>query len=393
VREERAVPLFALRAAFHGGVRYETVEDNGLSTLLSRAWMRGTTARDAETMSQQIDAMAGGMSAVAGRSSLSVRGEFLSRHFARAFDLFAEVMVSPAFHSGEVARERAVQLQAIASRDDKPSTVAFEQLAKTMYRVHPYRLAVLGERASVEALTPAKLHAFHARHLHPSKMVLAVVGDVDAEEVIARARASFGGGTKSTEPEVTVPPEPPWSGPREVKRELKRAQTHLVLGFPGARVTDPWRRALEVLSTMLSGQSGRLFLELRDRQSLAYSVSSMSVEGFDPGYFAVYMGTSPEKVDTALKGMRLQLQRLRDEPAADAELMRAREHLIGVHEIGLQRNGARAATLALDALYGLGAEAYRRYAEEVSAITAREVQEVAQRVIDFERCALSVVGP
>jgi zinc protease len=144
---------------------------------------------------------------------------------------------------------------------------------------------------------------------------------------------------------------------------------------------------------MLSGQSGRLFLELRDKQSLAYSVSSMSVEGFDPGYFAVYMGTSPEKVETALNGMRRELMRMRDEPVPDVELARAREHLIGVHEIGLQRNGARAATLALDALYGLGAEAYRRYADEVSAITARDVQEVARRVIDFDRCALSIVGP
>jgi zinc protease len=393
VREERGVPLFAMRAAWHGGVRYETANDNGLSTLLSRAWLRGTKLRDAETISQQVDAMAGGMSAMAGRSSLSIRGEFLSKHFARAFELFSEVVTQPAFPEGEVARERNVQLQAIASRDDKPSTVAFEQLAKTMYTVHPYRLAVLGEKASVEGLSPAMMHAYHARHLHPSKMVLSVVGDVDADDVIARARQSFGAMATSNEPAPVIPVEPAWSGKRDVKRELKKAQTHLVLGFPGARVTDSWRRALEVLSTMLSGQSGRLFLELRDKLSLAYSVSSMSVEGFDPGYFAVYMGTSPEKVETALAGMRKELNRIRDELAPEAELSRAREHLIGVHEIGLQRNGARAATMALDALYGLGAEAYRGYAAQVAAITAKDVQDVARRVIDFERCALSVVGP
>jgi zinc protease len=192
---------------------------------------------------------------------------------------------------------------------------------------------------------------------------------------------------------LEVPQEPKWKGPREVKKTLQKAQTHLVLGFPGARVTDPWRRVLDVVSTVLSGQSGRLFLELRDKQSLAYSVSSMSVEGIDPGYFAVYMGTSPEKVETALAGMRRELKRLCDEPVSDAELSRAKEHLIGVHEIGLQRNGARAATMALDELYGLGAEAYLKYAEEIAAIGAKEVQEVARRVLDFETCALSVVGP
>ncbi len=393
VREERAVPLFAVRAAFHGGVRYETAETNGLSMLLSRGWMRGTSKRDAEAISQEVDAMAGGMSAVTGRSSLSVRAEFLSKHFARAFDLFTEVMLEPAFPEGEIARERSVQLQAIASRDDKPSTIAFEQLAKALYHVHPYRLSVLGEKETVEKLSPETLRAFHAKHLHPSKMVLSVVGDVDAEDVIARARASFG--EKATNPGTapTVPQEPAWSGTREVKRELKKAQTHVVLGFPGARVTDAWRRPLEVLSTMLSGQSGRLFMELRDKLSLAYSVSSMSVEGFDPGYFAVYIGTSPEKVETALKGMRAELQKVCDAAAPEVELARAREHLIGVHESGLQRNGARAATMALDALYALGAEAYLHYADEIAAVTAKDVQEVARRVIDFNRSALSIVGP
>src|SRR5262249_26326363 len=153
----------------------------------------------------------------------------------------------------------------IASRDDKPSTIAFEQLAKALYHVHPYRLSMGGERASVERLEPQALGAYHARHLQPSKMVLTVVGDIDAEEGLAHAEAAFGQVPGAGEPAIAVPVEPPWSGAREVKRELKKQQTHLVLGFPGARVTEPWRRALEVLSTMLSGQSGRLFLELRDR--------------------------------------------------------------------------------------------------------------------------------
>lgn len=393
VREERSVPLFAMRAAFHGGLRAETEAVNGISTLFSRAWMRGTAKRDAEVISQEIDAMAGGMSAVAGRSSISVRGEFLARHFARAFDLFAEVLREPAFPSSEVQRERQVQLQAIASRDDKPSTIAFEQLAKAMYAVHPYRMSMLGEKATVERLGPADLKAWHQKHVDPSRMVLAVVGDVDADEVIRRARDAFGTGGGAGSPKLEVPLEADWKGRREVKKVLQKAQTHLVLGFPGARVSDPWRRALDVISTVLSGQSGRLFLELRDKQSLAYSVSSMSVEGVDPGYFAVYMGTSPEKVETALAGMQRELERLRDERVTDAELERAREHLIGVHEIGLQRNGARAATMALDQLYGLGAEAYLKYADEVASVDADAVREVAQRVLNFERSALSVVGP
>jgi zinc protease len=126
---------------------------------------------------------------------------------------------------------------------------------------------------------------------------------------------------------------------------------------------------------------------------MAYSVSSFSVEGVDPGYFAVYMGTSPDKLAAAQEGIRAELARVRDEPVPAAELERAQQHLIGTHEIGLQRNGSRAAQLALDAAYGLGPDHFLHYAERVAAVRAQDVQEVARRVVDFERSALAVVGP
>jgi zinc protease len=393
VREERAAPLFALRAAWPGGLRYETDADNGLTALVARMLTRGTATMDAEQVSHLVDRLAGSLSATAGRSSMGLRGEFLSKHFEAAFDLFAEVATRPAFPPADFAREQKLQLQDIAAREDRPSSVAFELFHQTLYRAHPYRLALQGERTSVEALTPAALASYHRLFMDPSQMVLAVVGDVDTDAVLQRARAAFGARGDGVAAPPSIPVEPAWDGPRVARRVLAKAQTHLVLGFPGARVTDDWRRPLEVLKTLLSGQSGRLFLELRDRRSMAYSVSALVMEGVDPGYFALYMGTSPEKVDAALAGMRTELERLREELVSPAELERAKEHLIGTHDIGLQRNAARAAVIALDTCYGLGPGADAHYAEAIAAVTAEDVRAVAQRVIDFSRSALAIVGP
>lgn len=393
IREERAVPLFAMRASFLGGARYETADQNGLTTLLSRTMTRGTTSLDSEALSHLVDSLAGSLSAIGGRNSVSLRGEFLSRHFERALDLFGDVLTQPAYSEAEFDRERAQQLQDIASRDDRPSAIAFELFAKTLWQTHPYRLPMLGERATVEALTPNHLERYHRQYLDPSLMTLAVVGDVDTQQVIDRVTSMLGRGTGKTVIPPVIPVEPSWAGARSAKHTLQKAQTQLVIGFRGARVTDPWRRALEVLQTMLSGQSGRLFLELRDKRSMAYSVSASVVEGLDAGSFSVYMGTSPEKVDTALEGIRHELTRIKEELVSDAELSRAREHLIGTQNIGLQRNGARAGTMALDACYGLGADAFLKYPEEIAAVTAEDVRRVAREVIDFERSALAVVGP
>ncbi len=393
VREERSVPLLAMRASFHGGVRYETPEESGLTTLLARTITRGTQTLGAEAFSHLVDSMAGSLSAIAGRNSMSLRAEFLSKHFERAFELFSDSLQNPAFSDEEFERERAQQLQDIASRDDRPSSLAFELFAKTLWLAHPYRMSTLGEKNSVEQLSPASLRTYHSRWMDPTQLTLAVVGDVDTERVLERVRAAFGGSRGGAAPAPSVAPEPAWSGPRASRRTLQKAQTHLVLGFPGARMTDPWRRGLEVMQTLLSGQSGRLFMELRDKRSMAYSVSAMLMEGIDPGSFSVYMGTSPEKVEAALAGIRAELSKLCEDLITDAELSRAKEHLIGTQGIGLQRNGARAGVMALDACYGLGAEAFLRYPEEIAAVTAEDIRSAAQRVIDFKREALAVVGP
>jgi zinc protease len=369
VRHERNVPLFAMRASFNGGLRYETEATHGLTPVLARTWTRGTTSASADEISRRVDAMAGAMAAVAGRSSMGLRGEFLSRHFDRSFALFADVLLNPSFAAVEFERERKFQLQDLKSRDDRPSSVAFDLLARTLWTKHPYRLAPQGSEAGLNALTPAVLAAHHAAHLNPSQLTLAVVGDVEIDRVLAGAEAAFGKdkGVAAAPPAVEL--DPAWTGQREARRNLQRAQSHLVLGFPGARVTDSWRRPLEVMATLLNGQSGRLFMELRDKKSLCYSVSSLSLEGPDPGYFAIYMGTSPDKVDRALDGIKVELERLKQSVPNAEELARAREHLIGVHEVGLQRNGARAGTIALDACYGLPAEGYLRYADEIAAVT------------------------
>lgn len=392
VKEERTVPLFSMRASALGGLRYETASDNGISALWARTLTRGTHHHESEQISHLIDDLGGSLSAIGGRSSMSVRSEFLSKHFERAFDLFAEVLTEPAFPSTEVHRERQSQLLDIAARDDRPASVAFELFARTLFTQHPYRFSLSGETGSVQALTSENLAQWHRRLWHPSRLFLAVVGDVDTQAVLERATSAFGTARSPLTQEPHIEPEPPIAEPRVVRRFLEKAQTHLVLGFLGARVTDRWRRPLEVMSTLLSGQSGRLFLELRDKRSLAYSVSASTLEGVDPGYFAVFMATSPEKVPQALAGMRHELSVLHSIRVSEDELLRAKRYLIGSQQIGLQRNGARASTMALDACYGLGAEHHTRYAEEIESVTADEILEVSRRIIDFDREVVVSVG-
>ncbi len=393
VKEERAVPLVALRAVWSGGLRAETDQNAGINVLLARLAAKGTQRRGAEQVVRLMEAMGGSMGGNSGRNSFGLRAELLSRHLEEGLDLFAEALAEPAFRDGEVARERTLQLDELHAREDNPAGLAFLLFAQTLYRRHPYRLDTLGTPASVEGVTPDLLAGYRSLHYPGARAIVSVVGDVAPAHVSQLVRERFARLPRTAAPLLSPPQEEPSSAPRTAVRKLDKAQAHLVVGFPGARLSDPLRWELDVLSAILSGQGGRLFVELRDRRSLAYSVTSFSVEGVDPGYFAAYIGCGPGKVGEALEGIRRELARCRESPPSAAELDRARTHLIGTHAIGLQRNSARAAVYAFDECYGLGADASSRYAERIAAVSAADVLAAAQRALDAKAEVVALVAP
>lgn len=395
VKVERAVPLLAVRAAWGGGLRAETEALGGAHLLLARLVSKGTRARGAEALARTAERIGGALGGAAGRNSFGLRLEALARHRDEALALFAEALCEPGFAPAEVERERALQREELRARDDSPGSVAFRLFESTLWRAHPYRLDVLGSARSLDRLDAGALEALRGRLYVPAGATLSVVGDVDPEAVRAlferelapSAAAALGA------PRPAPPQEPLPERPRAALRALPKAQAQLVVGFPGASLTDPGRHALELLASILSGQGGRLFVELRDRQSLAYSVGAFSMEGVDPGAFAVHLACGPEKIGAALAGIRGELERCRGAPPAEAELEKARAHLAGVQAIGLQRNSARAALFALDECYGLGAEHGLRYAERLAAVSAADVQRAALRFLDPRREMVALVAP
>jgi zinc protease len=221
-----------------------------------------------------------------------------------------------------------------------------------------------------------------------------VVGDVDPDRTAALVQRQFAELAAGSQVEASLPArEPPPRAPRSAVEHKDRAQAHLVIGFRGLDVHAPERHALEVLCQILSGQGGRLFLELRDRQSLAYSVGATNVEGVAPGFFAVSIATAPDKLDEAQSGILRELRRVLDGPPPPAELERARRYLLGSFAIDRQRSSARALQLALDSRYGLHGDFDRDYPERIRAVSADDVLAVARRVIDLDAYTLAAIRP
>ena len=388
-----AVPVVAARAAFVGGLLAEDAECSGLTSFLAAMWTRGTRSRSAADFARSAEGLAAEIEGFSGRSSLGATLEVPSEHLDPGLDLFAELLLEPAFDREELERERRDTLAAIERREDRLAQRAFLLFAQTLFRTHPYRMPVLGTADSVKGFGADAVRAHHERLIRASNLVLAVAGDVDPDDVASRVSARL----SELDARAFEPPSPAEEpAPREIRRaELRkdRAQAHLVIGFRGLSIRDPDRHALEVISQLLAGQGGRLFLELRDRRSLAYAVSASNVEGLAPGWFASYIATAPEKLEEAERGLLEELDALVQAPPDARDLERARRHLIGSFAIDQQRNAFHAAQIALNDLYGLGPDADRHYAEQVAAVGPEDVLRVARRVVDLNAYTLAVVRP
>ncbi|MBN2361405.1 MAG: insulinase family protein [Deltaproteobacteria bacterium] len=391
---DRTVPVVAYRVVWLAGQRVETAADAGLGTLTARLLTKGTTGRGALEIAHAVDAMAASLDGFSGRNTIGFYGDFLSRFADQGWDLVVDCARQPAFRDDDLARERHQMHEQIRAREDDLSGLAFRLFSRGLYRRHPYRLDPLGTHRSVDAIERAALQAYHARYCGPDRAVVVLAGDLDVDRALEMASAGFGAAPAAPTAAVPAPEREPQLAARRVARLVRdRAQAHLVVGTLGTTFDGADRYALEVLSNVLSGQSGRLFVELRERRSLAYAVSALSVEGVEPGYFAVYLGTSPEKVEAALAGIAEQLALVEREPPGAAEIDRAKRYLVGTHEIGLQRVGARASSMAFNEIYDVGYEAHLDYAARIEAVSVDDLVRLARERLDPERAVVAIVGP
>lgn len=396
--------VVALRVVALGGLRAERAETVGTGTLLAACLGQQTQQMTADALAGRIAALGGGLSAFAGRNTLGLAAEFVASRAAPGLSLAYEALLAPRFADDDVARERYAQLERIRAREDSPGALAMDVFLAELFATHPYGLPHLGRPEVVRALDADALAALHQKDLSPERLVVAICGPVDpaaVAEQLVQAIDGHGPGAPETlqealgrsRPQVAPTLDAAPDAARQVRRPLERSQAHVLVGSQGTTLQHRDRYALDVLAAALSGQSGRLFVDLRDAQSLAYSLGCSSVEGLDPGHVFVHVGCAPQKVEQALAGVHHHLQQLRDAPLAAPELERAQQVLVGGHAIDLQRAGARAMTLATGELYGLGYDSYAAYPGHVMAVTADEVREAARRHLHPGRLLEVVVGP
>lgn len=295
-------------------------------------------------------------------------------------DLFEAVLMEPRLPAAALERERDLIQEQIKLRADRPQQIAMREFLGLLFAGHPYALDPLGDQASLQRVNRDSVVGFLDSMKFQKNVTLSLTGDVDVKrwsEMILRIVKKWPIGERlGKKLELNE-----LGSSKRKFISLKKEQSHIFLGYRGLTVTDPRRYALQIANAILAGMGGRLFVELREKASLAYTVAPLQLEGIDTGYFGAYIGCSPEKGAQAIEMMRVELHRLAESPPSQAELDRAQRYISGRHDLDLQRNSSVCESILVNEALGIPAEEVFDYGSRIESVRAVEVQEVMQSIL------------
>lgn len=369
-------PIGAIRIVGLGGQLAETQRRAGRAALWTRTVARGGGGLSADALGRAAAGLGGSVGAAAGRSSQALRAEFPAETFGPGLELLLLTLLDPTFDAQEVEQARAAMLDDLAARDDDPGERLYTAVWAAACPGHPWGLDPAGTNGSLLRLNAAALRTLHQGWARPDNLVVSVTGDVDAEYVKSRVESAISklkpGPSAATKTPLTRPSEP-----RRLSLRSARDQSHLVVAWPGLGVRDPRAATLDLLIELLSGQSGRLFLELREAEGLAYAVSAESVEGVVGGLITCSMASDPARLDEAERRLLETVGRVAAGDIGVDEVERARAAVLGAVEAELQTAGARASESAFAERYGLDGAEYRALLHRVLGVTLAQVTTLA----------------
>ncbi len=391
--EDHATPIVSIHILFKGGVRVEDEKVNGLSYLTSNMLLKGTKSRSAEWISKEVESRGIILASFSGNNSFGISLKCLKDEFDFSLRLIADILKNPTFPESELKILKEIQLAGVKAQEDDIFATASNTLLKTIFKTHPYKMNYLGTRESINNLKRDDLFKFYKRFVVPDNMVVAIFGDIDIKKIERAMSRAFNNLQGSRFEEAVVLNEPEQKGPRESTRQMQKEQAVLMMGYPGTDVKNPDKYVLEIINSILTRQGGRLYMDIREKLGLSYTLGSFSALGIDRGFFAFYVATTSENIEAVrqmlLKGINL----LKAEGPTEEELNHAKADLLGGYFRGLEINSKMGFKVGLDELYGLGYKDIFRYSDEIQSITSEDVMEIANKYFVDSKLNIIIISP
>ena len=389
VRRKPGSPIVNIAVFIAGGAVEEEPSQAGLTLLTARSMLKGTATRTSAQIAEDSEMLGGTIAAIAGAESFGWSFSVPVARLPEALELLGDVIQRPTIPDEAFETERTVALSNVAMLRDDMYRYPMRLATSVAFKDHPYGIPPMGTEDSLRSLTAANAREWHKSKVLESAVVIGIVGDVDPKAAADLVAREFSTLEPAKAPKIG---KPRWPKSVKIAAESRdKAQTAIALAFPAPSRTDDSRFAASMIATVASGLGGRFFDELRDRQSLAYTVQAAVSEKRLAGMFLSYIATSPEKEGVARDGLLAEFAKLREQAVTPEELDRAKEYVVGAHAISQESGGALLGEI-LDAwMFGEGLHEILEHDSRVRAVSAEQMRDVAEKYFEAERRVEGIV--
>ncbi|GAA1397139.1 pitrilysin family protein [Luteococcus peritonei] len=361
------------------GSRDEGPGEHGASHFLEHVLFKGTPSRTAEEISAVVERFGGDLNAYTTREYTCFHARVLADQSGTALDVLTDMLSRSLVRSADLGIEREVILDEIAMHDDDPSEVAIEGAIAALFDGTTLAPTVIGSSTSIRRMSTQRVRDYWRRSYASGRIVVAAVGEVDHDKLCAEL-AGFDAALAGDSPAPREPARPAVRRPVRL-RSNDLSQTSVVLGFETFGTLDPRREALALLAVALGGgMSSRLFLEVRERRALAYTIDCSESAWSDAGLLTIDWQALPERTAEIMDVVVRIVGEVRDQGITADELEAAKGQLVGQSILHYENPGSRMSRLGAAELAG-ETRSLDEMLDAFRAVTLDQVNALAREVL------------
>lgn len=394
--EDNSLPLVSIKIAFRdAGSASDPQALAGRAYLAGEAIFEGSGGRDALSFQRELETRAIRLSTAVDEDLFKISASVLSEQADATFGLIADMILRPRLAAADIARLQEQTLGRLRQMESSPGYALGRAFETAAYGSHPYAQPTMGIAESVVKLKPETLSDFIRRHLTRDRITLAVVGDINAQQLSALLEKYFAALPATAKPDQPVKEAAPLSQGKIITVEKNIPQTLVAFGLNGLRRTDENYFPAYIMNQVLGGGgslNSRLGDEIRENRGLAYSVGSALDTKLHAGILSGQFATRSDKADEALEHLRRTLRDVQKNGVKEEEVEDAKRYIIGSFPLNLDSNDEVASYLISMQLYGLGQDYLNKRNDLVRAVTHQSVNDMAKKFLREDEMLVVRVG-
>lgn len=376
------------------GSKYEKKDENGISHFLEHMIFKGTIKRPSTfAISETLDKAGGLYNAFTGKEYTGFYIKLTHSHLELALDVLSDMLLNSRFRQEDVEKERNVILEEIKLYQDTPTAYVGELFEKLLYGDTPAGRDIIGTEKNVSGFSSGNIKDYFSSHYSSKNSLLVIAGKMKEKETINLVKNYFLPFSKKAIPKKEKVMESQ-KNPAVSKFKKNTDQTHLCLGVRSFGMFNEKKYALALLDSVLGGgMSSRLFINIRERQGLAYYIKSHQELYSDSGYFMVQAGIAHQNIKKVVKLIINELKSLKEITIKEKEVKKAREHIKGVTLLGLETSDAIASFLGQQKLLKGKIEMTEQLFKKLDQIGAKELKQIAELIFSPQSLNLALITP